>query len=59
MFIKVKSELINLIHRNADAGEQETDLLMVAKYLERIGDHACNIADWVIFSITGTHDAEK
>ena len=32
-------------------------LLMVAKYLERIGDHACNIADWVIFSITGAHEA--
>ena len=55
LFIKVKSELINLIHRNADAGEQETDLLMVAKYLERIGDHATNIAEWVEFSITGIH----
>ena len=55
LFIKVKSELINLIHRNADAGEQETDLLMVAKYLERIGDHATNISEWVIYYITGEH----
>ena len=55
LFIKVKSELIDLIHRNADAGEQETDLLMVAKYLERIGDHATNISEWVIYYITGEH----
>ena len=55
LFIKVKSELINLIHRNVDAGEQETDLLMVAKYLERIGDHATNISEWVIYYITGEH----
>ena len=59
LFIKVKSELINLIHRNADAGEQETDLLMVAKYLERIGDHATNISEWVIYNITGDHISGK
>ena len=55
LFSKVKKELIELIRTNAENGEQATDLLMVAKYFERIGDHATNIAEWVIFSITGTH----
>lgn len=59
LFEKIKTELIKLIHKDPNVGDQAMDLLMVAKYLERIGDHACNIADWVIFSITGTHDAEK
>ena len=53
----IKNELISMIHKNSDVGDQAMDLLMVAKYLERIGDHACNIADWVIFSITGSHEA--
>ena len=56
LFITVKRELIGMIHENVDAGEQATDLLMVAKYLERIGDHATNISECVIFSITGRHD---
>ena len=50
---KVKKELIALIRVHADEGEQAVDLLMVTKYFERIGDHATNIAEWVIFSITG------
>lgn len=58
LFEKVKSELINMIHQNADMGEQAADLLMVAKYLERIGDHATNISEWVIFSITGEHKSK-
>ena len=49
----VKKELIALIRVHADEGEQAVDLLMVTKYFERIGDHATNIAEWVIFSITG------
>ena len=53
LFDKVKKELIQMIHENADKGEQAADLLMVAKYMERIGDHATNISEWVIFSITG------
>ena len=53
LFVTVKNELIELIHENPDNGEQATDLLMIAKYFERIGDHAVNIAEWVIFSITG------
>ena len=55
LFDKVKKELIQMIHENADKGEQAADLLMVAKYMERIGDHATNISEWVIFSITGKH----
>ena len=53
LFEKVKKELIALIRDHADEGEQAVDLLMVTKYFERIGDHATNIAEWVIFSITG------
>lgn len=53
LFDAVKSELIEAIRQNADNGEAATDLLMAAKYFERIGDHATNIAQWAIFSITG------
>ena len=53
LFDTVKSELIEAIRQNADNGEAATDLLMAAKYFERIGDHATNIAQWAIFSITG------
>ena len=54
LFVVVKKELIKLINEDIDNGEQAADLLMVAKYFERIGDHATNIAEWVIFSIKGT-----
>lgn len=55
LFILIKKELIEKIQEKAENGEQAIDLLMIAKYLERIGDHAQNIAEWVIFSITGEH----
>ena len=55
LFIKIKQELIRLINQDASNGEQATDLLMIGKYFERIGDHAVNIAQWVTFSITGEH----
>ncbi len=55
LFASVKKELINMIHEDINCGEQATDLLMIAKYFERIGDHTTNIAEWVIFSITGEH----
>lgn len=51
LFVKVKSDLIEVMQKNTDYAEQAADLLMVNKYLERIGDHATNIAEWVIFSI--------
>ena len=53
LFDTVKSELIEAIRQNADNGETATDLLMAAKYFERIGDHATNIAQWAIFAMTG------
>lgn len=55
LFVVIKNELIERIHEKAENGEQAIDLLMVAKYFERIGDHAQNIAEWVEFSITGKH----
>ena len=56
-FIKIKTKLTSVMHRSGDEGgnERALDLLMVAKYLERIGDHAVNIAEWVLFSLTGEH----
>lgn len=55
LFNVVKTDMINVINKNIENGEQAVDLLMVAKYFERIGDHAENIAEWVVYSITGTH----
>ena len=54
-FDQVKSEIIDNIADNRDSAEIGLDLLMIAKYFERIGDHAVNIAEWVEFSITGNH----
>ena len=51
LFIKVKKELIDMICNYPEYAEQAADLLMVNKYLERIGDHATNIAEWVIFAL--------
>ena len=53
LFDEVKKALIVAIKDDDEDGEQMADLLMVAKYLERIGDHATNISEWVIYSITG------
>ena len=55
LFLEVKNELVELIREDTKDAEYFMDLLMAAKYLERIGDHATNIAEWVIFSITGEH----
>ena len=52
-FSDIKTSIINWIANNPEDGEFALDLLMIAKYLERIGDHATNIAEWVIFSVTG------
>jgi len=54
-FSRVKHNIINLITEETVDGEFALDLLMIAKYFERIGDHATNIAEWVIYSVTGTH----
>lgn len=55
LFNEVKDDLIRLITEDAGNGESAIDLVMIAKYLERIGDHATNIAEWVEHSITGRH----
>ena len=55
LFGVVKNELIEIIKENADHSDQAIDLIIIAKYFERIGDHATNIAEWVVFSLTGTH----
>jgi len=54
-FDLVKKDLITIIRDDVNEGEQAIDILMIAKYLERIGDHAVNISEWVIYSITGKH----
>ena len=53
LFCQVQEELVSLIHKDPACGRQATDLLMIAKYFERIGDHSTNISEWVIFSLTG------
>lgn len=53
LFDEIKADLIAEIRCSRDAGETAIDVIMVAKYFERIGDHAVNVAEWVIFSITG------
>ncbi len=58
LFELVKTKVTGVVHKDIDEdanGEQALDLLMIAKYLEKIGDHASNIAEWVIFSVTGEH----
>ena len=60
MFEENKNHLIHFIaEQKGDQGREAIDLIMVAKYLERIGDHATNIAEWVEFSITGIHKESK
>ncbi|WP_194609516.1 phosphate signaling complex protein PhoU [Clostridium vitabionis] len=55
-FDEVKRLLIEQLKNQGESGEAAVDLLMIAKYFERIGDHAVNVANWVIFSITGTRE---
>lgn len=59
LFTTVKNELIVLLSKNAALGQPALDLLMIAKYFERIGDHAVNIAEWVEFSATGLYKGER
>lgn len=55
LFSRIRGELIELMRQGGTDGEVYIDLLMIAKYLERIADHATNIAEWVEYSITGVH----
>ena len=58
-FEQMKEDIIGLIRQGEASAELSLDLLMIAKYLERIGDHAVNVAEWVEFSITGQHMSEE
>lgn len=53
LFNKVKEEVIDIINANKELDQQAIDVLLIAKYFEKIGDHAENIGEWVVFSITG------
>lgn len=55
-FVRIKEELVSLIQENRTEPQEILDLLMAAKYFERVGDHAVNIAEWVEFIVTGMHD---
>lgn len=56
LFSKIVLELINIMKNNPETVEQATDFMFIVKYLERIGDHATNICEWVVFNVTGQHD---
>lgn len=55
----VRNDIVTLIRNDADNADQAIDFMQIAKYLERIGDHAVNIAEWVEYSITGVHKSNK
>ena len=59
LLVMVKNDLYELMLANVENCKQALDLLMIAKYYERIGDHAVNISEWVVFSITGEHKSVK
>ncbi|MEG2480899.1 MAG: phosphate signaling complex protein PhoU [Clostridia bacterium] len=59
LFMRIKAELIQVLAQDATQGQQALDLLMIAKYFERIGDHAVNISEWVEFSVTGFYKGEE
>lgn len=58
-FISVRNDLVDLIIKDTDNCDQALSLMMIAKYFERIGDHAVNIAEWAVFSLTGKHYCDK
>ncbi len=58
LFVDVRKELIEMLAADASVGSEALDLLMIAKYFERIGDHATNIAEWVEYSVTGLYKGE-
>lgn len=59
LFVSIKAELTALIQSNSEDSEQAVDMIMIAKYFERIGDHAVNIAEWVEFSQTGIYKGSR
>ncbi|MDR2599008.1 MAG: phosphate signaling complex protein PhoU [Oscillospiraceae bacterium] len=59
LFKKIRSDVVELIQKDQANSEQAIDYIMIAKYFERIGDHATNIAEWVVFAITGKHVSSR
>jgi phosphate transport system protein len=59
LFETIRKELIEILHKNGKDAEQALNLLMIAKYFERIGDHAQNIAEWAEFAVTGVYKGES
>ncbi len=59
LFVKVRNEIVAMVKEDNTKGEHAMDLLMIAKYLEQIGDHAVNISEWVVYSITGSHNGKE
>ncbi len=59
LFAQIKADLITGIKESTHRDEEAIDILMISKYLEKIGDHAENVAEWVVFSITGEHAEER
>ncbi|MCL1832560.1 MAG: phosphate signaling complex protein PhoU [Oscillospiraceae bacterium] len=59
LFVQIKTELVDLMKKDTNNTDQAVDFIMIAKYFERIGDHAVNIAEWVVFSLTGVHKDSK
>ncbi len=58
-FNKVKYDIINLLYKDKEYGEVALDVFLITKYLERIGDHCTNVAEWIVYSITGNHDERQ
>ena len=59
LFLQVRYDIINILKLESEHEKQALDTLMIAKYLERIADHAVNVSEWVVFSITGLHKGES
>ena len=59
LFVRIRKAIIDIVSADGESGEAAVDLIMTAKYFERIGDHATNIAEWVVFSVTGIHKGES
>ncbi len=59
LFLEAKKDVVELILTSPSEGEEATDILMIAKYFERIGDHATNIAEWVIYSLKQAEDNDE
>ncbi len=58
-FIRVKTELVTMLNEHPGLSQEVLDLLMIAKYFERIADHAVNIAEWVVYAVTGLYKGEE